>query len=378
MKILIYQPRCSYYVGGGEIVPLEQAKFLAKLGNEVILLTTKIYGVKNSDVFNKFVVENPEITFSYIEVDPPLSDIYSTNAGMSKYRWDLESYHIGLKAREIISHIADNNTLCIAHYIIDLIAIPKHLKYVLHLHGYPSELSYLDQIAVYKNYNLIAVSNLIAKKWIDLLNFDNYKIETCYNGIDTNTMFPIEIPKKFDAGYIGRLIEIKGVQNIIEAIRILRDSYDVYISFAIAGTGPFEQSLKNLVQEYNLTDRITFLGYLPTEDLIIFYNSLSFSILPSYDREGVLTTMLESSACGIPVISSKNTSMAEFITNGFNGLLVDPKNPEEIAEAIKSLNEDTSLRAELSKNTLDCIKKNWTWEIRSRELEVFYRNFLKQ
>lgn len=378
MKISIYNPRCSYYVGGGEIVPMEQARFLSDLGHEVIFITTKIPGIEYSDSFKRFVSDNKNIKIEFINIPSELLPIYKITPGKNHYRWKLESLRVGLIARDIIKSVTGNNGLCAVHYSTDLIAVPEDIKWVLHLHGYPDKLDISDKIILSDTMRAdcyIAVSQLVGSKWEKLLSLKNNKINVIYNGVDTKRFFPLKIPKKFDCGYLGRLIEIKGVHFIIEAIKILKEK-NIFVSLAIAGTGPYENTLKLMVTRYELDDRITFLGYIQDEQVNTFYNWVSFMVLPSYDREGVLTTLLESSSCGIPSITTLNTSMAEFVINEVNGLLVNSQDPFKISEAILKFKINPDFAVKLGQESLNMIHRNWTWFLQSKKLADFYYTIL--
>lgn len=91
MKILIYQPRASYYTGGGEVYPLQNAKFFDKLGHDVTLLTTKASFIKQSDYFKNFLKECPGVKIEYLELNDKFKDIYDEVPGVDWLRWDKES-----------------------------------------------------------------------------------------------------------------------------------------------------------------------------------------------------------------------------------------------------------------------------------------------
>lgn len=91
MKILIYQPRASYFVGGGEVYPLQNAKFFAKLGHDVTLLTTKADFLEESEYFKDFIKENPGVKIEYLILDDNFKEIYDIPAGIDWTRWDRES-----------------------------------------------------------------------------------------------------------------------------------------------------------------------------------------------------------------------------------------------------------------------------------------------
>jgi HAD superfamily hydrolase (TIGR01484 family) len=372
MKILIYQPRCSYYVGGGEIVPMEQAKFLSKLDHKITLLTTKAKFLNQTDIFQDFVDQNPDINIEYITLDDSFEEIYKIATGMNQFRWDIESYKVGLLAREKLSSIFDQFDLALVHYTTDVVAIPNKLRSFLFLHGYPSELNYLNSISLFGFKNYISVSEKIRDSWVKMLNINGNQVSLVYNGIDDGKFYPQTITKKYDFLYIGRLIEVKGIQYIVEAVKLITKE-GKKVKFAIAGKGPYEEDLKKLVRQYNLEDSIDFLGFVDEKAKNQLYNSVKFCVLPSTDREGVLTTMLESSACAIPVITTKNTSMEEFVDNDCNGLLVEAKNIVEIKNAICKLLEDSSFLTILGENAFRTVKNSWTWTGQSANLSTLLK-----
>lgn len=376
MKILIYQPRCSYYIGGGEVVPLEQASFFAKNKHEVTILTTKASYIKESEYFKNFKQKNKTVKILYIELDNFFRKIYDIKEGMDWKRWDIESYYVGQKAKNIIKSLELKNDVVIFHGIADTIAESNSGKSILHLHGYTETENYLHNICLYNRKNLIADSYKIQKEWAGTLKIDPSDILVKYNGINTSIFYPKkDSVKLYDFLYIGRLIEIKGIQHIIESVNI-SNKLGVKMSGAIAGDGPYKKILEKMVKDYNLKDQISFLGFVNENVKNYLYNSAKFSVLPSYGREGVMTTLLESSACSIPVISTKNSSMEEFIIDGYNGRLVEPKNINDLANAMKGLKMNDKLSLSLGKNALKTIVKSWEWDCVSKDLIELYEKLL--
>jgi len=76
MKILIYQPRVSYFTGGGEIYPLQNAKFFTKLGHDITILTTRADFLTPSDYFTNFIKNNKDVKIKYLDLDESFKDIY--------------------------------------------------------------------------------------------------------------------------------------------------------------------------------------------------------------------------------------------------------------------------------------------------------------
>ncbi len=83
-------------------------------------------------------------------------------------------------------------------------------------------------------------------------------------------------------------------------------------------------------------------------------------------------TILEASACGIPVVATKNGGPSEIITDGINGFLIDPKDPKDIAKKIKKLLRHNDLWKQISKNEIKFVRKHFTWQAcAKRYLKVF-------
>jgi glycosyltransferase involved in cell wall biosynthesis len=372
MHILIYQPRISYYVGGGEVIPFEHAKFFQKTGHKVTILTCRARFINESEYFVNFKINNPEIQILYIDIPDTLKWIYDKEPGSDWERWDMESIHFAQLALPLLQDY--NFDIAGVHNILDSLGIPVLKKYVLHLHGYPKTLNYLCQLLLKRNQNLIAVSNLIKNKFHEL--GVNQPITVSPNGIDDNQFFPIIREKKYDLIYMGRLIEIKGVQYLLEAIKILVEKFNYLdIKLAIAGKGAYGDTLKSYSQELGVSKNVTFLGYVNESEKNNLYNESKIGIFPSYDKEGILTTMLEASSCGLPIVTSENSSMSEYIENGINGLLSGLKDPESIANCIDKLLSDKAFYNELSFNNLSKIKTGWSWKVKILELDKLYEKY---
>lgn len=373
MKILIYQPRVSYYVGGGEVVPLEQARWFSKFGHDVTILTSSASFIKKSDYYKRFVKENNDIEIIELEVPSEFSYIYETTPGTVWKRWDAESLYFSKLA--LLNVDLNKYDIVSYHNVIDSLSAPIKKPSILHLHGYPEKMNYICDLLLSKTRPVVAVSHLVGKKWAEMTGYD--LIPVVQNGIDISRFYPNETDKKYDLLYIGRIIEIKGIQYIIDALNILKENQQRKPTLAIAGKGDYKESLELQVKELGLEDQISFLGYVPDEDLPSLYNSSLVTVLPSYAREGVLTTMLESSACGIPTITTEGTSMTEFLEDRVNGLTTKPKDAESIASSISKILEDDNLRNSLSENTLKKIKEKWSWDIKIKELEGIYNQVIK-
>jgi len=100
-----------------------------------------------------------------------------------------------------------------------------------------------------------------------------------------------------------------------------------------------------LAQTLGLTERITFTGYVPDEDLVVLYNLATMLVLPSMS-EGFGLPVIEAMACGLPVAVSNRNSLPEVV--GDAGLLFDPLSDEQIADALARLLDDKEMRVRFS------------------------------
>lgn len=128
----------------------------------------------------------------------------------------------------------------------------------------------------------------------------------------------------------GALIERKGQRFAIEALRDIPDAI-----LLLAGTGPDENALKNLVDRLGLKRRVHFLGSVPHGDLPIVLNAADVFVLPTAS-EGLANAWVEALACGTPVVTTPIPGAQELLTDPAWGRMV-PREPGAIAEAVNAL-----------------------------------------
>lgn len=372
MKIAIYQPRASYYVGGGEIVPLEHAHFLTLHGHSVTLITTKAPFIKESEYFKRFRAENKNIKIIYINVPGYYEWIYRIPPGTDWRRWHLESLSIGqLALRRLFSYKFD---IVAVHNVLDIIAVPGKQKSVMHLHGYPLCADSIHEACLALPSCLIADSKYIKCQWQSMVKLNRCVVAT--NGVRSDYFAPNPaVPKQYDVLYVGRLIAIKGVAYLIKAIAKLHKRVpDMRV--AIAGTGPDKGSLEKLTRKLRLSHQIKFIGYVDSNNLPGLYNFARMAVFPSYDREGILTTMLEAASCGLPVITTTACSMHEFLRHRKNGLLVPPRDSIALSHAILEMYRHKKLQRRLGAAARENVVAGWDWNTKIKFVEKIYEEVL--
>jgi teichuronic acid biosynthesis glycosyltransferase TuaC len=187
---------------------------------------------------------------------------------------------------------------------------------------------------------LIAVSNALKQEMVKLgINGD--KIHVIPNGVDTQQFQPSdrrkarEILSLPDHGRIiisvGSLIPRKGFDILLTAFhRLLQDDRDLHLY--IIGEGPSRTNLQRQIKELQVSAQVTLLGEIPNEKLMTWYNAADICVLAS-SREGWPNVIMESLACGTPVVATKVWGAPEILTSPDVGILVDPS-PESLHEGL--------------------------------------------
>ncbi len=133
---------------------------------------------------------------------------------------------------------------------------------------------------------------------------------------------------------VGLLDVRKGHDLVIKALLRLPD-----VRLLIAGTGPEKRALETLAQSIGVQDRVTFLGGVPQVELSAYYNAADALVLAS-SREGWANVLLESMACGTPVVASNVWGTPEVVAAPEAGRLMDARTPEALASAVSMLRAD--------------------------------------
>ncbi|MGV8940229.1 MAG: glycosyltransferase [Lysobacter sp.] len=151
---------------------------------------------------------------------------------------------------------------------------------------------------------------------------------------------------------VGRLDPIKGFTTLIEALVLLRQR-GIRFHCRLIGSGPLEAGLRELAAAHELTRMIDFDGAQSQDVVQGCMNRSTVFVLPSEvtedgNRDGIPVALMEAMASGCPVISTRVSGIPELIEHGRDGLLVEPRNAAELAEAIEQMLADPELRAHLS------------------------------
>lgn len=197
------------------------------------------------------------------------------------------------------------------------------------------------------------------------------RIATIRNGVDTHRFYPVdggEIRRQLGiSGFtliaVGHLIERKGVHLTIGALKELLDC-----NLIIVGDGPEEGRLKHLVRRLHLEARVHFVGAKSHQELKAYYSAADVMVLAS-SREGWPNVLLESMACGTPVVATSIWGTPEVIRSSCAGVLIESRTSEEIVEGVDRLR-----RHQPERDSTVAYAQQFGWDETSRlQYELFKR-----
>lgn len=174
---------------------------------------------------------------------------------------------------------------------------------------------------------------------------------------------------------VGRLVERKGHTKVLTALAELKNSGAISsFQYDIVGSGPMEQTLKNLAGQLNLNE-VTFYGEVSDEELDSFYSKADIFVMPvsddQIDKEGFGFVFIEAARFGVPSISTDIEGVDEAIIDQQTGILIDPKQPHELSRAILQLVNDSELRRRLGDQAKKRVVEEFTCDKQFSKLDLY-------
>ena len=165
---------------------------------------------------------------------------------------------------------------------------------------------------------------------------------------------------------IARLVERKGIDVVIKAMPMVLEAIPNVV-YLVIGLGPYKGKLERLARDLGLEGRVIFVGHVSDEELPLYYCACDVFVLVSRtltdkgEMEGFGIVYLEAGACGKPVVAGRGGGVEEAVEDGVTGLLVDPLDVGEIAEAIVRILKDKELAKRLGENGRKKAMKQPDW-----------------
>ena len=200
------------------------------------------------------------------------------------------------------------------------------------------------------------------------------KICRVFNGIALSGFPPRAAePEAAKVVSVGRLVEKKGFGDLIDACRLLRAG-GLELTCDIIGAGPLEQELRAQIDRAQLGATVRLLGPRPQAEVRQRLSEAGMFVLACRPEEGggsdnLPTVIMEAMACGAPVISTRLAGIPEMIQDGGEGLLVAPRAPAALAEAMEKLLRDRALAARMGALGRASVEEKFSIENTTRTLK---------
>lgn len=219
------------------------------------------------------------------------------------------------------------------------------IKKVINRFLYKRAFRYADKV--------IAISEYVKQTLINFYSHDNTKIEVVYNGIDCNkfkekALHNNQVPRLI---FVGRIINGKGIDILLDSLKILDLKYD-FICYII-GEGDSLNELKTYANSLQYRNKIIFLG--ARNDIPQLLCESDIFIHPARNPEGFGLTLVEALEVGLPCIAFNRGAISEILDDGIDGLVVDKVDVSGLQKAIESLLKiyGTSKFSVMCKNAID-------------------------
>ena len=205
----------------------------------------------------------------------------------------------------------------------------------------------------------------VSKKVYDAQVIPNIinKYYLVYNGVNTYR-FPVlsdnNIPNKpFIVGYAGRIIENKGIFDLLDAVKVIHNKFDEVL-LLICGDGKSAdiEQMNQYIKQHQMEEYVQYMGF--QKDMNRWYRSIHCLVAPSKVQEAFGLVLCEAMYCKVPVITSTSGAQAEIIENGKSGILIETVNSESIAEAIQEFMENDGVRESIIEQGYTRVKSNFT------------------
>ncbi|MBQ6560432.1 MAG: glycosyltransferase family 4 protein [Erysipelotrichaceae bacterium] len=152
------------------------------------------------------------------------------------------------------------------------------------------------------------------------------------SGVNLERFAYSDLPEKdtIDFVYVGRMMKEKGFELYLEAAQIIKEKYP-QTRFHLCGDD--EDNYRELVRE--LEEKGTVIYHGRVEDMRSIYQTIDCTVHPTYYPEGMSNVLLESLACGRPIITTDRPGCREIVDDGINGFVVRQRDPEDLIEKIE-------------------------------------------
>ena len=207
-------------------------------------------------------------------------------------------------------------------------------------------------------------------------------IHRVYHGIDTRLFSQIrdeisQPEKPYRILTVARLIAKKGLPTVYRALNVLKDK-GIAFRHTLIGDGEDREKILSVIKDLGLTTHTRWLGTQPHEVVRDYYKRahlfvLGCEVAPNGDRDGIPNVLFESMAMGVPVVVTRLSAIPELVETEKTGLLADPGQPRQLAEAMLKMLTDAALRARVIPAARQRVMQDFDNKVLIRKLAAIYR-----
>lgn len=200
------------------------------------------------------------------------------------------------------------------------------------------------------------------KRPIEVINYGFQPIPT---EAEPSVSLP-RTPRSFWLVAVGRLVRRKGFDHLLRAMAHL----PAEVHLALIGDGPEDQELKELARAEGLEDRILWLGYQDRASVVAYMRAADCFVLSSL-HEGLGIVVQEAMYAGLPIVSTSHGGQVDLIRHGHNGFLVEPGDPQALADGITRIMEEPDMALAMRRKNQDDIRHMYIESNCERYLRIF-------
>ncbi len=235
----------------------------------------------------------------------------------------------------------------------------------------------MHRLVVPRLEKIVTVSKIAAASVAGAYGLEEEKVAVVYNGVDTEIFRPNPaVPKKKrQLVFVGNTEDRKkGIRYLLEAMLYLPKDVRLLV---VDGGAPRHVVMEELLKRYNIKDRVTTTGKIPTAQVAAAYQESGICVAPSL-YEGFGFPPAEAMACGVPVVSSDGGALPEVVgKDGETGLIVAKQDVRALAQAINRLLENQDLAQRLAENGRKRVLELFSWETAAKNMVALYEERIR-
>jgi glycosyltransferase involved in cell wall biosynthesis len=260
------------------------------------------------------------------------------------------------------------------------------IKLVVSVHGadfFPAgkpklKTSSLMKLLLWSADSIVAPSNAFLADFLKVAPQVRARATAIHNGVNTLEVQPAGQTDKSRGDHyvlcIAHHNEKKGLDVLIQAFARISD-LDSSLQLVLVGDGPLRESLEDLARNLRIHHRARFVGWKGRKEVAQLLQSCTMLVLPS-KSEPFGIVLIEAMACRRPVIASAVGGIPEIIEHGRNGLMVNPEDPSELADAIAMLLQNAALRNTLAEAGYQTVLERFSREMMGGTYESLFTRLL--